>query len=151
MSNLPHSLSLNIIIFYIFSAEKKSNVLLKTEVSTVPIHKCKMDVLLKGKFSEAVKNGMDESKYCAAKDGNDSCEGDSGGPLQTSGNLVEVVGIVAFGQVCGKAIPGIYTRVANYTEWIVSHVWPHGKIQTPQKQAEEYASIQPSIYSYSSR
>jgi len=52
----------------------------------------------------------------------DSCRGDSGGPLIVShgptGYLL--VGVVSFGDVnCGTAhIPGVYTRVSTYRDWI---------------------------------
>lgn len=54
-------------------------------------------------------------------------KGDSGGPLQVSRNqyTAHVVGIVSFGISCGTAFPGIYTRVAHYSDWIASHVWPN--------------------------
>lgn len=83
----------------------------------------------------AFRNGIDESQYCAHDPiGNqDSCRGDSGGPLQTTrsySKLSKIVGIVSFGIGCGKGQPGIYTRVAHYIDWIGSHVWPKGEIQT---------------------
>uniref|UniRef100_A0A2A4JLI0 Peptidase S1 domain-containing protein n=1 Tax=Heliothis virescens TaxID=7102 RepID=A0A2A4JLI0_HELVI len=60
----------------------------------------------------------------------DSCEGDSGGPLQSS-NLDEhrcvttVVGVTSAGKQCGiTAGSGLYTRVIHYVPWIESVVWP---------------------------
>lgn len=84
------------------------------------------------------QNGIDESQYCAYDpiENNDSCQGDSGGPLQTFrsfSNPPKVVAIVSFGVSCGTKLPGIYTRVANYVEWIGHHVWPNGDIQTARK------------------
>lgn len=52
--------------------------------------------------------------------GRDSCQGDSGGPLvgYSRGQFV-LVGVVSFGFGCGRlGIPGIYTRVAEYKDWI---------------------------------
>lgn len=79
-----------------------------------------------------LRTGVSEGQYCAydPKAGNDSCQGDSGGPLQffsdnTSG-IATVVGIVSFGIGCGSTLPGIYTRVAHYLDWIESVVWPNG-------------------------
>lgn len=55
-----------------------------------------------------------------------SCRGDSGGPLQVFRNSYtsHIVGIVSFGISCGATLPGVYTRVAFYSDWIVPRVWP---------------------------
>lgn len=60
--------------------------------------------------------------------GQDACQGDSGGPLlvtrQTaSGDTVYVVaGIVSYGDGCARErIPGVYTRVEAFTDWINNH------------------------------
>ncbi|XP_060922596.1 serine protease 27-like [Limanda limanda] len=52
--------------------------------------------------------------------GIDSCQGDSGGGLVTKvGSGWAAVGIVSFGDGCAKPnVPGIYTRVSEYKEWI---------------------------------
>lgn len=63
------------------------------------------------------------SQLCAGlkEGGRDACWADSGGPLiDADGTLV---GIVSTGVGCGrKMLPGIYTRVSRYTEWINSIV-----------------------------
>lgn len=61
----------------------------------------------------------------------DTCQGDSGGPLQiihTKTKMATVVGIVSAGYSCGNALPGIYTRVATFIDWIESYVWPNDVI-----------------------
>ncbi|XP_053271940.1 chymotrypsinogen A [Pleuronectes platessa] len=52
--------------------------------------------------------------------GIDSCQGDGGGGLVTKvGSGWAAVGIVSFGNGCAKPnVPGIYTRVSEYMEWI---------------------------------
>ncbi|KAJ8731529.1 hypothetical protein PYW07_004693 [Mythimna separata] len=63
----------------------------------------------------------------------DTCEGDSGGPLQDFRNkyferiycIKTVVGVTSSGKQCGIThSPGIYTRVIYYIPWIESVVWP---------------------------
>lgn len=67
--------------------------------------------------------------FCAgaAVDGVDTCQGDSGGPILSrkgDGPLVQV-GIVSFGIGCGHAeFPGVYTRLALYTDWIRASIAP---------------------------
>lgn len=85
------------------------------------------------KFNEranlaAFRNGLNSGQLCAydPEGKRDSCQGDSGGPLQftrTNSSLPKVVGIVSFGIGCASGIPGIYTRVAYYLDWIESIVW----------------------------
>ena len=62
--------------------------------------------------------------------GRDSCFGDSGGPLvwldpQASADSdfgLRLVGLVSFGDSCASTLPGVYTEVATYQEWIGSQV-----------------------------
>ncbi|XP_067633043.1 serine protease 7-like [Eurosta solidaginis] len=56
----------------------------------------------------------------------DSCSGDSGGPLMRLNSTSWVLeGLVSFGVSCGQENrPGIYTRVRSYIDWIVDHIEP---------------------------
>ncbi|XP_076668155.1 ovochymase-2 [Andrena cerasifolii] len=80
-------------------------------------------------FSRKLPRGIDSSMICA-RDTNetrraDACSGDSGGPLlmlTESGD--SVIGVTAFGQSCGSVIPGVYTAVYSFLDWIEEHVWP---------------------------
>ncbi|GCC35284.1 hypothetical protein chiPu_0013767 [Chiloscyllium punctatum] len=54
----------------------------------------------------------------------DACKGDSGGPLvcPVDGRMI-LYGIISWGIGCGKpGLPGVYTKVTNYLDWIHKHV-----------------------------
>ncbi|XP_059210379.1 tryptase-like [Centropristis striata] len=65
-----------------------------------------------------------DNMICAGHEdgGKDACLGDSGGPLVTKkGSAWILSGIVSFGKGCAvPMIPGGYTRVSRYQEWIKS-------------------------------
>ncbi|CAH1101336.1 unnamed protein product [Psylliodes chrysocephalus] len=84
-----------------------------------------------------LRNGIVEDLqicYGSTTKTRDTCEGDSGGPLQVihpntpqTKCMYDIIGITSFGVVgCGldKNLPGVYTRVSNYLEWIENTVWP---------------------------
>jgi len=67
-------------------------------------------------------------QICAGGERNvDSCAGNSGGPLQAigiyNGRLVRMIqhGVINYGlSACGtEGVPGVYTRVAYYMDWIL--------------------------------
>lgn len=64
---------------------------------------------------------------CASNlvEGSDACQGDSGGPIfQQRDGFSIILGVVSFGVSCGTELPGVYTRIASYIDWIESNVWP---------------------------
>ncbi|XP_065340210.1 phenoloxidase-activating enzyme 1-like [Cloeon dipterum] len=74
-----------------------------------------------------------DSQICAGGQSQDSCDGDSGGPLMVPDAVhgdpaprSVQVGIVSFGPVrCGtKDMPGVYTRVGYYVSWILENMRP---------------------------
>lgn len=89
-----------------------------------------------------VQNGgsVTAQMICAGAevDGRDTCPGDSGGPILRrleNGQLVQV-GVVSFGiGQCGvAALPGVYTRLALYTDWM------RQVVSTPSAPANQSAS-----------
>ncbi|CAH2087591.1 unnamed protein product [Euphydryas editha] len=78
--------------------------------------------------------GVEDHQICAGKleGGVDACQGDSGGPLQVKINLPKsqegsmhfVIGVTSFGIGCARPnLPGVYTRVSSFVDWIESIVW----------------------------
>ncbi|XP_055606255.1 polyserase-2-like [Uranotaenia lowii] len=95
--------------------------LLKTQLSTITNQNCS------GRLPEGMRSfpqGLVQEQFCAIGEKADSCEGDSGGPIQTErsdvNNLIIplVVGVVSFGTPCGVGSTGVYTRISSYKSWI---------------------------------
>lgn len=109
----------------------------RTETRSQSPTKLKLDVPVKPQQEcittyQAAKVLLKEGQICAGGiKGQDSCTGDSGGPLmfvnQTMlGPTYYVTGIVSFGPSnCGlQNWPGVYTKVADYIPWIISKLRP---------------------------
>nr|XP_021192156.2 serine protease 7 [Helicoverpa armigera] len=94
----------------------RSDVKQSTIVNLVPQAKCK-------KFYPS----LSRRQMCAAGyTGEDTCKGDSGGPLMTLyGGKYEVVGVVSGKRAdspCGTSVPSLYTNVYHYRDWIRSNM-----------------------------
>jgi len=90
-----------------------SDVLLEVEVTTISNKICSHRY--EGNFV------IDDGMVCAADEGKDSCNGDSGGPLFVEGSDGSdlQVGVVSFGEGCARSeYPGVYSRVSTYYDWI---------------------------------
>ncbi|XP_068944936.1 kallikrein-12-like isoform X1 [Petaurus breviceps papuanus] len=60
-----------------------------------------------------------ENMVCAGGDtGRDACQGDSGGPLVCDNVLQGLVSWGAVGPCNQSGIPGVYTKICKYTDWL---------------------------------
>ena len=77
---------------------------------------------------EAVGGDIADTELCAMRHGTrkDSCQGDSGGPLvvPSSDGFIQV-GVVSWGRGCGSSLPGVYSRVAAFSDWIADTMQSH--------------------------
>ncbi|XP_061620538.1 hepatocyte growth factor activator isoform X3 [Phyllopteryx taeniolatus] len=72
---------------------------------------------------EVYGNHVTSDMLCAGLYGCvDACQGDSGGPLACAKDDINFLnGIISWGEGCGRSgKPGVYTKVANYMDWINS-------------------------------
>ncbi|KAA0201917.1 hypothetical protein HAZT_HAZT009355 [Hyalella azteca] len=107
----------------------RANILQKTDVRVVSKDSCQESYVKEtGKaVGEPQAIVLFDTHLCAGvPDGSrDACQGDSGGPLMSrdkEGREV-CVGIVSAGIGCGRpGLPGLYTRVSRYTNWIQATV-----------------------------
>ena len=66
------------------------------------------------------RDELTKNMICAGGTQVDSCQGDDGGPLVINvGGKLTLAGITSWRYGCGvTGSPGIYTKVANYIDWI---------------------------------
>ncbi|XP_017769950.1 PREDICTED: uncharacterized protein LOC108557798 [Nicrophorus vespilloides] len=111
-------------------AGEPADHLQKVKLNAISFEECKKYYPPERKLNQSI---LDDMQLCAGHPNRDTCEGDSGGPLQrritfekTSVPQLHIVyGVTSFGKACGlSATPGVYTRVSNYIDWIESIVWP---------------------------
>lgn len=110
------------------------------EAYSVGLQKIEIDLVSKKACSvfyfgnRKLPDGLTENMLCYGKFGANTCKGDSGGPIQVYSknqfcplskmlsNYV-IVGITSFGwSICDSSIPGIYTRISNYYNWIETNI-----------------------------
>nr|XP_036848338.1 hepatocyte growth factor activator isoform X4 [Manis javanica] len=103
-----------------------SSLLREALVPLVADHKCSSPEV----YGADISPNMLCAGYFDCK--SDACQGDSGGPLACEKNGVAYLyGIISWGDGCGRLNkPGVYTRVANYVDWI------NDKIRPPKRPAE---------------
>ncbi|XP_058449203.1 uncharacterized protein LOC131429172 [Malaya genurostris] len=112
-------------------AQEKTPILLKVALKPISNEQCSQ--FYTNETTRKLRNGLQEQHLCAVDDKMDTCEGDSGGPLQiklmhNSKVTPFIVGITSFGSACGTAAPGVYTKVSVYHDWIVSTMRKNGAL-----------------------
>lgn len=94
-----------------------SDVLLWADINVMATTICNAS----GAYAGRIKQGM----LCAGpiEGGRDSCQGDSGGPLYSLTPKPIQVGVVSWGDGCGRPnFPGVYTRTKSYVSWIRTQI-----------------------------
>lgn len=92
---------------------KKDSILRFTTLKLLPNSRC-YDKFKKIKYDPHIM-------YCGYRTNTDVCSGDSGGPLMAVDDDGRVFqsGITSYGLGCArKDVPGVYTRVEAFAEWI---------------------------------
>ncbi|MGH6736444.1 MAG: S1 family peptidase [Methyloceanibacter sp.] len=99
-------------------------------------------------FQAAGGGEIADTEICAMVEGTrkDSCQGDSGGPLVVPANDGEgfiQVGVVSWGRGCGSSLPGVYSRVAAFSDWIDETMQANPGPVTPTSEEEPSADQAP--------
>lgn len=86
-----------------------------------------VDIMLHDKCAKIFHKAITvtDQMICAGGKDKDACQGDSGGPLVCTGSEGTKIlsGIVSWGVGCAtRGIPGVYTDVRSYAEWIGEHI-----------------------------
>ncbi|KAL6963290.1 hypothetical protein U1Q18_049111 [Sarracenia purpurea var. burkii] len=108
---------------------RRSDHLLKATISVMDDQRCQESY---EKTDTRLTRGFETTTMICAGDYagvNDTCSGDSGGPLQMlvdkQACMWSIFGVTSFGKICGnfeEPEPGVYTKVAYYLDWIQSIV-----------------------------
>ncbi|XP_017002403.2 serine protease persephone [Drosophila takahashii] len=112
----------------------RSKILLRAGLELVPLDQCNVSFAELPVTAWVLKQGVIDSLICAIdqKQIADACAGDSGGPLIHEINIEDgifnVVGVISSGFGCATIIPGLYTRVSSYLDFIEGIVWPDGRV-----------------------
>lgn len=144
---------------------KKSTWMRKAEVRETSLDSCK-ETYLPLVAQKSLSEGILQTQLCARSvnkvNASDTCQGmlssnlmpiiyanilgDSGGPIQFESkrqngekqDVYYVVGVTSVGIACGSQMPGVYTRVAEYLEWIERVVWPAQSIGSRFREDDYY-------------
>ncbi|XP_068626111.1 trypsin-1-like [Battus philenor] len=116
----------------VFRTDKVSNVLQKVTLQKFSDEECSVFYGPGTPGTRLMKKGYNSTTQICFGDwhkAKDSCNGDSGGPVQVKHPniycMYSVLGITSWGRECGHpGQPAIYTRILAYVPWIESVVWP---------------------------
>ena len=94
-------------------AHAPNAILLKVDLQVMDVATCQR---LPNYGPERISNKV----ICAARKGQSTCRGDSGGPLTLTNGAPKLVGVISWGKArCnGDGQPGVYTSVVAYADWI---------------------------------
>ncbi|XP_011816037.1 PREDICTED: tissue-type plasminogen activator isoform X3 [Colobus angolensis palliatus] len=97
-----------------------SERLKEAHVRLYPSSRCTSQYLLNRTVTDNMLCAGDTRSGGPQANLHDACQGDSGGPLVClNGGRMTLVGIISWGLGCGrKDVPGVYTKVTNYLDWI---------------------------------
>jgi len=135
-----------------FEGGPATDTLEHTEVVYTEAEKCENIINahlkeLERKENETISNiTIDNTMICAAGDRTDSCQGDSGGPLVRMGTSVQV-GITSWGIGCNRSVnslnlPGVYTNLSRYTQWIDTKIAGAQTTAAPMPQSTPAPTVQ---------
>ena len=80
------------------------------------LHYISVPIVSDEKCNSTYSGGIYAGMLCAGSRGKDACLGDAGGPFVINKS---VVGIISWGEGCAL-LPGVYTRVSYYSNWIAT-------------------------------
>ncbi|XP_040066227.1 vitamin K-dependent protein C-like [Ixodes scapularis] len=103
-------------VWTLFYAEMKPSEKLRyTKLTVLSQAECKTKLKL--------YNFDENTMICAFQEDTDACKGDSGSGLtHSNGRQVTQIAIVSHGVGCAEGLPGVYTSVHKFKEWIRSTV-----------------------------
>ncbi|XP_033207433.1 serine protease snake-like isoform X2 [Belonocnema kinseyi] len=108
-----------------WSDDEGSEILLKVVLSILDPTNCYQSY--RNDMTRLRRGLQTNVQICAGYNGKDTCQGDSGGPLviynQNHFCMYTVVGVTSIGKLCGSNIPGLYTRVYAYLDWLEFIIW----------------------------
>ncbi|XP_063911594.1 serine protease snake-like isoform X3 [Zophobas morio] len=106
-------------------AGESSQDLLKVTLNIVDYDFCNRNYLDTRKLREGIIYDMQICTGGTYPQQGDTCQGDTGGPIQIYNNdscMYDVVGVISFGKSCSGG-PSVSTRVSHYIKWIENIVW----------------------------